>query len=198
MASTAYISLQAFLARMMSFHYSSISIFFLSFLLRQSCGALASPDIVEHTCKKIAAENHDVKYAFCVSSLRPAAKGCRDLRRLAVVATRLAAANSKRAEAAADAALKEGEQRLSRYEKSCLDSCQELFSGAVDDLESAARMIEAASFVEAKVHLSAGVDAPVTCEDGFREGGIASLLAKEDEDLLQLTMIALDMTASLS
>ncbi|WOK97942.1 hypothetical protein Cni_G06650 [Canna indica] len=177
------------------------SVFFLYLLLQQSFAIHepAAPDLVGDTCKQIAGDDPNVDSAFCVDSLRPAASaaGCDDLPSLAAVSSRLAAANATGAEAVAKVALEEGDQRLSQYEKSCLESCRELFSKAAYDLEEAAEMIAAGSFDDADVRMSSAVDAPAMCEEGFREGGVESPLEKEDSDLFQLAVIALAITARL-
>ncbi|KAG6537077.1 putative invertase inhibitor [Zingiber officinale] len=169
------------------------SLFLLLCLLRH-----ASSDLVGDACGQIADGDPNVDYAFCVESLRPSASAtARDLRGLAAAAARLAAANATRADAAAAAAMRGRAEKMGRYERSCLESCQELFEGAAEDLAEAARMVEGGRFEDAGVRLSAAVDAPVTCEDGFREGGIASPLTAEDGDLFRLAVIALAINARL-
>ncbi|XP_074564998.1 putative invertase inhibitor [Curcuma longa] len=166
------------------------SLFLLLCLLRR-----ASSDLVGDSCGQIAAGDPNVDYAFCVASLRPSAGAT--ARDLAAAAARLAAANATRADAAAAAAMRGRAEKMGRYERSCLESCRELFAGAAEDLSEAAGMVEGGRSADAGVRLSAAVDAPVTCEEGFREGGIASPLAAEDGDLFRLAVIALAINARL-
>ena len=73
-----------------------------------------------------------------------------------------------------------------------LSTCAELYSIAVDDLEEAAKGIASGNawgLQQALTHLSATVDAPETCEDGFRELNLKSPLVAEDaEDVMLLTL----------
>lgn len=177
--------------RLMSLQPYFRSLFLLLCLLRK-----ASSDLIGDACSQIAAEDPNVDYAFCAASLLPSVgAAARDLRGLAAAAARLAAANATRADAAAATAMRGRAEKMGRYERSCLESCRELFAGAAEDLAEAAGMVEGGRFEDAGVRMSAAVDAPVTCEEGFREGEIASPLAAEDGDLFRLAVIALAINA---
>ncbi|WOK94941.1 invertase inhibitor [Canna indica] len=177
----------------------SFPLLFLLLLCRSSpTAATAQPDIVDETCNQTASDDPNVNYTLCVDSLRsvPRSKHA-DLRGLAIISLRLAKANATHAKSLAKALLKAEKATMSGYEKSCLETCRDLYGEAVSSLKSTVRMIKAERYVDAKVYASSAVDAPGGCEDGFQEGGIASPLAEENDYLFQLAVIALAITSRL-
>ncbi|CAL9081543.1 unnamed protein product [Musa acuminata subsp. burmannicoides] len=156
----------------------------------------ARRSIVGETCNQIARGDPNVDFSFCSQSLRSAAgSDGADLHGLAIISLKLAVANATSAATRAKALLKGN--GLSRYYKSCLDACREVYADAASDLRDATGMIRSGRLVDARVYISAAVDAPVVCEDGFQEGGLASPLAEEDGDLMQLAVIALAIAVRL-
>ncbi|RWW41778.1 hypothetical protein BHE74_00052718 [Ensete ventricosum] len=182
--------------------FTSVFLSFLLFLVLLSHVSSRPPavparrSIVGETCKQIARDDPNVDFTFCSRSLRSVhGSDGADLRGLAMISLKLAVANATGAGSRAKALLKGG--GLSRYYKSCLAACGDVYADAVSDLRDAAGMIRSGRLVDARVHLSAAVDAPVVCEDGFRDGGLASPLTEEDGDLMQLAVIALAITVRL-
>ncbi|XP_072993755.1 putative invertase inhibitor [Typha latifolia] len=86
---------------------------------------------------------------------------------------------------------------LERYTQSCLETCRDLYSSSITDLKNSVEAIKAGGYEDAKTWMSSAVDAPGTCEDGFQDGGIRSPIAEENDELFQLTVIALAITSLL-
>ncbi|WOL18980.1 hypothetical protein Cni_G27777 [Canna indica] len=162
------------------------------------------PDIIGKTCKQSADGDPDLNYAFCLKSLQSAPRSkCADLRGLALISLKLAKADAKRAKSRAKALLKEYKRRAlaggggRRYEKSCLETCHELYDDAAANLGDAAKMVEAEQYADANVMISGAVDAPRDCEEAFEEGGLPSPLRKENYRLAQHAVVGLAITARL-
>lgn len=181
------------------------SSFFLLLLLATTSPAAAAttthrhPDIVLRTCHHSAATDPNVNYTLCVDSLGSSPKSKRaDLRGLALLSLRLAKAEAKRAKARAKAALREVDDGGDRYLESCLATCRELYAGAAMGLGESIKMVKQGKYGDANVRVSGSVDAPGACEGGFKEGGRASPLWKENHRLFQLAVIALSITSMIT
>ena len=96
------------------------------------------------------------------------------------------------------AALRASEKDRKRLE--CLRSCSELYSDAVSEIGDAAAGIAsgtAGGRGDAVTALSAVLDAPRTCEEGFKELHAPSPLAAEDAEFGREASVALSVTAAL-
>ncbi|XP_009408110.2 putative invertase inhibitor [Musa acuminata AAA Group] len=167
-------------------------------VLHQSMAAAAHHhhSIVSETCKHSANGDPNVNYTFCVESLQSVSKSKHaDLRGLAIISARLAKADAKHAKSRVKTLLKA--KKMSRYRKSCLQTCRELYSDAMASLRDSVKLIKAGRYGDANVYISSAVDAPGECEDSFKEGSIKSPLVKENHDLFQLAVIALSITSRL-
>ncbi|RZC69292.1 hypothetical protein C5167_032386 [Papaver somniferum] len=85
-------------------------------------------------------------------------------------------------------------KKLEPFYRSCLESCLELYSNAIYSTRDAIKYYKSRSYLEANVQFSAVMDAPSTCEDGFKDKeGLRSPLTKKNNDLFQLTALVLSI-----
>ncbi|XP_020114879.1 putative invertase inhibitor [Ananas comosus] len=156
----------------------------------------ADSDIIIETCNRCASSDPNVNYTLCVASLESVPKARQsDLQGLAVVAVRLAKSNMTRAKSKAKNLLKA--KSLDPYMESCLETCRELYSNSIADLEDSVKAIKSSRYGDANILISSAVDVPRTCEDGFDEEGLQSPLSEENDELFGLTVIALAITSLL-
>ncbi|CAL9112363.1 PMEI [Musa troglodytarum] len=147
---------------------------------------------VEKACRDAANSSPNINYDFCVAELRPyPGSGSADQKSLTVIAASL----TKDKATSASAKVKNLLARTSDPKtKQCLESCETVYDDLLSDLETSIPAIKEGRLGVAKTYLSAAVDAPGTCEDGFKELKVASPLTKEDSDLTQMCTIALAFT----
>ncbi|MBA0821777.1 hypothetical protein Goarm_018617 [Gossypium armourianum] len=78
------------------------------------------------------------------------------------------------------------------FARNCLKDCSELYSLAGSSLEAGLDAFQAVDYGTANAEISAALDAPVTCEDQFKEKkGLVSPLTQENNNFRQLTAIPL-------
>ncbi|KAM0896550.1 hypothetical protein ACQ4PT_023132 [Festuca glaucescens] len=143
----------------------------------------SSASILDDTCKSFGANHKDIGYDYCIKFFQ-ADKGSAtaDKRGLAVIAVKIIRATASSTDkriAALKALMKDKKVR------SGLDDCDELYSDAVDELDTAAKGVASGTpegLKDAVTNLSAAMDAPQTCETGFQELGVKSPLAAEDSE----------------
>ncbi|KAK8288710.1 hypothetical protein V6Z12_D07G142900 [Gossypium hirsutum] len=83
-------------------------------------------------------------------------------------------------------------KRVGMFARNCLKDCSELYSLAGSSLEAGLDAFQAVDYGTANAEISAALDAPVTCEDQFKEKkGLVSPLTKENNNFCQLTAIPL-------
>ncbi|KAI3436971.1 Mannosyltransferase [Psidium guajava] len=153
--------------------------------------------MIHETCKKCAQEDPNVSYRFCVASLESNPKSCCvDLRGLGLISIKLLRHNVTEARSYAKKLLKS--KKTDPFIKPCLQDCLELYTDAVPGLEKATRAYKDERYMDANTDLSAVMDAPTTCEDGFVERGAASPLTERNKDAFQLSAMALSIVTMLS
>ncbi|KAG2574307.1 pectinesterase inhibitor 28-like [Panicum virgatum] len=168
----------------------------LVFLL--ACSKPSNASVLQDTCKSFAATRPDIGYDYCVKFFQ-AEKGsaAADKRGLAAIAVMIVHAAAK-GTAKHIAALRASEKDKKVLE--CFRACSELYSDAVDEIGTAATGIAsgtAGGREDAVTALSAVVDAPTTCEEGFQELQAPSPLAAEDAEFGREASVALTVTAAL-
>lgn len=156
------------------------------------------PDIIKDTCKKIASKDPNVNLTLCINSFNMMPKAHNStLQGLGLIATQISKQNASNITKKIKKLLKEKSVKKSPYLMSCLKSCLEVYLDAIDDLQISTKAIKGGRYNDANVYLSSVIDAPSTCEDGFSDEGIKSLLKEEDEEFSGHSVIALSVVAML-
>ncbi|CAL5015199.1 unnamed protein product [Urochloa decumbens] len=159
----------------------------------------SSASILQDACKYFADKHPEIGYDYCIKFFQ-ADKGsaaAADKRGLAAIAVKITGAASK-STAKRIATLKASETDKRRLE--CLSSCAEVYSDAVSEIAVAAGGIAsgtASGLGDAVTALSAVLDAPSTCEQGFQELNVPSPLAAEDAEFGKEASVALSVTSAL-
>ncbi|CAL5025747.1 unnamed protein product [Urochloa decumbens] len=159
----------------------------------------SSASVLQDACKYFADKHPEIGYDYCIKFFQ-ADKGsaaATDKRGLAAIAVKIVGAASK-STANRIAALKASETDKRRLE--CLSSCAEVYSDAVSEIDVAAQGVAsgtATGLGDAVTALSAVLDAPSTCEQGFQELNVTSPLAAEDAEFGKEASVALSVTAAL-
>ncbi|CAL9047779.1 putative invertase inhibitor [Musa acuminata AAA Group] len=147
---------------------------------------------VEKACRDAANSSPNINYDFCVAELLPyPGSGSADQKSLTVIAATLAKDKTTSASAKVKSLLARTSDPKT---KQGLESCGSVYEDLFSDLNTSIPAIKEGRLVDAKTYLSAAVDAPDTCEDGFKELKVPSPLTKEDSDLTQMCTIALAFT----
>ncbi|THU43286.1 hypothetical protein C4D60_Mb00t00310 [Musa balbisiana] len=147
---------------------------------------------VEKACRDAANSSPNINYDFCVAELLPY-PGSRsaDQKSLTVIAATLAKDKTTSASGKVKSLLARTSDPKT---KQCLESCGSVYEDVLPDLDASIPAIKEGRLGDAKTYLSAGVDAPITCEEAFQEMKVPSPLTKEDSDLRQIYIIALAFT----
>ncbi|KAL3613646.1 hypothetical protein CASFOL_041720 [Castilleja foliolosa] len=165
-------------------------LFFISILI--IIQAASSQTLIKSTCKISVANDPNIDYNFCTTSLLPApASRCATLAGLGSIAIRLVRYNLTDTRCHIKMLLTN--KTLDPYIKQCLDGCFELYSDAISSVKDAMRYYKAGKFNDANLQISSVLDASTTCEDGFIEGEVVSPLRKRNNDMLQLSAIVLSI-----
>ncbi|CAL9112375.1 unnamed protein product [Musa textilis] len=147
---------------------------------------------VEKACRDAANGSPKINYDFCVAELRPYPRSqVANQKWLAVIAASLTKDKTTSASDKVKGLLANASDTKT---KQCLESCERVYEDLLTDLKTSILAIKNGRLGDAKTHLSAAVDAPSTCEQGFEELTVPSPLTKEDSDLTQISTIALAFT----
>ncbi|PON47131.1 Pectinesterase inhibitor domain containing protein [Parasponia andersonii] len=164
---------------------------------------ISSPEIINQTCAKCAELSDVFSYDFCAASLQtiPVSHATTNRQGLALVAMELALANATTTVLTIKEMLNTNDSTsLDPFSSICLKDCLELYSDGIATLVDAVGAFMSQKYETAGVLLSAVMEAPVTCEEGFEEmkGQVESPVVKENYDLFQLCDIALCIARLLS
>ncbi|KAF8117168.1 hypothetical protein N665_0012s0172 [Sinapis alba] len=169
--------------------YVSVVMFFL--LL--NCFATAQT-LIRDSCKTAAAKDPNLKYDFCVQSLEqdPQSKTATSLAGLVLASTNNAATKATNVKGIVEAILKS--KKFTPATEDALRTCVELYDDAKDSLNEALMNVKSGDYRSANVHLSAALDEPSTCEDGFKQKHAISPVTNENNVLFQKILIPLAFT----
>ncbi|CAN6855866.1 unnamed protein product [Brassica oleracea] len=142
------------------------------FFLLLNCFA-AAQTLIRDSCKTTAAKDPNLKYDFCVQSLEQDPQ-------------------SKTATRIVETILKS--KKYAPGTEPALRTCVELYDDANDSLKEALMNVKSGDYRSANVHLSAALDEPGTCEDGFKEKHAKSPVTNENNVLFQKILIPLAFT----
>ncbi|XP_022159634.1 putative invertase inhibitor [Momordica charantia] len=173
----------------------------LLFSLLSLCQSESAPanDVVQRSCKQAATRDPYVDYKLCVEALRANPKARNGaFKDLVLVSIDQAKANATEIGSEISEILKGSgkwgtkPKTKTKYSLDCLRSCLELYSEAVSDLKSAVSAVKMEDYETAKVEVSAAIDAPVSCEDGYKEkDGEVSPLTEKNDVFFHLAAISL-------
>ncbi|ESQ39842.1 hypothetical protein EUTSA_v10001100mg [Eutrema salsugineum] len=152
--------------------------------------------LIRDSCKKAAAKSPNVKLDFCVKSLEgnPQSKTAKTLVELVIASTKNAATKTTSLKAMVNKILKE--KKYAKDSEMPLRDCLELYTDASASLNEALTSVKSRDYKTATVAMSAAMDAPSTCETGFKERKTPqkSPFAKENDVLSQTILIPLAFT----
>ncbi|KAI3847053.1 hypothetical protein MKW92_041560 [Papaver armeniacum] len=193
-----------------SFPFSSI---FFAFLVLDSFNHGVNCDLIGDACKYASRTDPD-RYDSCVSSLseNPANKHDHDLNNiltgnkgnniyyveLGVISRQTCLQKATSIHSYIAKILKYGKEEPAAA-KQWLESCLELYSFAVGDVEKAIASFKMKYYFSANIEISAAMDSAVTCEDLFKEDfgqDLTSPLAKQDDEFYRLTEVSLGITCT--
>ncbi|GJN26601.1 hypothetical protein PR202_gb14545 [Eleusine coracana subsp. coracana] len=168
----------------------------LAILVLLAAASTSTASVLQDTCKSIAASHRDIGYDYCLSFFQ-ADKGsaAADKRGLAAIAVRIAGAAARNT-AGHIASLKRSTKDKSVAQG--LADCAEVYSSAVSDSRQAAQGIASGNVGDAVALLSAVLNAPDTCDQGFEDLKVSSPLAADDDAFRKEATIALFTTSALS
>ncbi|ESQ39841.1 hypothetical protein EUTSA_v10001199mg [Eutrema salsugineum] len=163
---------------------------FVMFVLLLNCLETAQ-NLIQDSCKKAAAKDPKFKYDFCVQSLEadPQSKTATTLEGLVIASTKNAASQTINVKGIVEKIL-----RSSHGIEMPLQDCIELYTDANDSLNEALTNVKSRDYKSANVHLSAALDAPTTCETGFKEAKKPSPVTNENNVSVQKILIPLAFT----
>lgn len=153
-----------------------------------------SLDIVQQSCKLAAQTDPYVNYKLCVQSLKANPNYSKDanFKDLVMISINQAMGNATEIGSEISDLLKGSSEKWGKYSLNCLKSCLEIYSEAVSDLEKALGALKMEDYGTANTGLSAAMDAPMSCEDGYKEkDGEVSPLTEINDGFFQLIAISL-------
>ncbi|KAJ6679291.1 PECTINESTERASE INHIBITOR-LIKE [Salix purpurea] len=180
---------------MPSFSYFPLLLFLP--LLFSTFHADIAQDLVPETCRKLAENDPNLSYNFCLTSLQAVNRGqCADLRDLGLMSIKLTKSNVTNTRYYVKKLLKN--TKWDPFIRACLNDCLELYSDAIPTLKQAMKDFKSKHYEDANIEVSSVIDAATTCEDGFKEReGAVSPLTKRNNDTFQLSAIVLAVISML-
>ncbi|KAK5818738.1 putative invertase inhibitor [Gossypium arboreum] len=170
---------------MKNFLISSLVFFYLMLVSVRS-------DVIQETCDKAArGDPATIRLDFCLSAFEgnPKAKSATSVADLVEISIETSIANATSMGSLITSLL--DKKSIGIFARNCLEDCSELYSLAVSNLRRGGKAFEGKDFGSANIEITAAMDAPITCEDGFKEKGLVSSLTKENKNFFQLTAIPL-------
>ncbi|KAJ0242642.1 Pectinesterase inhibitor domain-containing protein [Hirschfeldia incana] len=158
-----------------------------------NCFATAQT-LIRDSCKTAAAKDPNLKYDFCVQSLEadPQSKSATSLTGLVLASTNNAASKTTNVKGIVETILKN--KKYPPGTEPALRTCVKLYDDANNSLNKALMNVKSCDYRSASVHLSAALDDPGTCEDGFKEKHGISPVTNENKVLFQKILIPLSFT----
>ncbi|CAA7025652.1 unnamed protein product [Microthlaspi erraticum] len=145
--------------------------FFVSFVmcLLLLNGFTTAQNLILDSCKKASARDAQLKLDFCVQSLEsdPQSKAATTLEGLVIASAKSAASKTISVKGTIQRIL--NDKKASAGIEMILRDCVELYGDATDSINEALTSVPSGDYDTVKVNLSAALDAPANCEDGFME-----------------------------
>lgn len=180
---------------MKQFYLLSFSVFSFFALLIHPANAAdlitqRAADLVSPTCKQCADLSSIASYDYCVTSLQAIPiSHVVNLPGLAVVAMELSLENATGTIVTIKEMIGSGAYEPF-FAEQCLQDCMDLYNGAVLTVEEALTAFLTDHSGAADIYMGAVMEDAMTCEDGFKEMGGVRPLVKENENLYELSRIA--------
>lgn len=176
------------------------SLFLLILFSLPKCSISINSDLIHQSCQKVAKTDPNLSYKFCVDALEsdPKSENATSIEDLALVSIDLTISNATKIRSFVSKILK-GEKPpvlADPRARLCLKDCLQIYSDAIYDLHKARQNFRARDFASVGVEISAAMDAPSTCEDGFGEmkGRPVSPLTLVNQAFFQWTAISLSFS----
>nr|DAD19417.1 TPA_asm: hypothetical protein HUJ06_020880 [Nelumbo nucifera] len=172
----------------------SISLFNLAISVLILSQVAVGEDVVEETCKKVAAKEPGMSYDFCVASLQADPKSrTADLPGLGVISMKLMISNATNVNEYIKQLLKDG--KLENMTRQALEDCSSLYSDSISSVKDAINDFKSKDYNGANIKISAAMEAPTTCGEGLSEGKAKeSGLTERNDAFYKLSGIALVIT----
>ncbi|KAH0939423.1 hypothetical protein BRARA_B02962 [Brassica rapa] len=163
------------------------------FFLLLNCFA-AAQTLIRDSCKTAAAKDPNLNYDFCVQSLEqdPQSKTATSLSGLVLASTNNAASKTINVKGIVETILKS--KKYAPSTEPALRTCVKLYDDAYGSLKEALMNVKSSDYKSANIHLSAALDEPGICEDGFKEKHAKSPVTNENNVLFQKILIPLAFT----
>ncbi|XP_065864276.1 putative invertase inhibitor [Euphorbia lathyris] len=170
-----------------------MNLIFLFFIIIIIINTTLSSNLIHETCKKCSQNDPNIAYNFCVTSLQSfPGSHCADLHKLGLISIKLTSKNVTDTKKYVKALLKT-KKGIDLGVRACLKDCLELYSDAIPTVKQALKDYKLKKYGDANIEVSSVLDASTTCEDGFVEKGVVSLLKGRNNCTFQLSAIALSI-----
>ncbi|KAL5862572.1 hypothetical protein ACOSQ3_000086 [Xanthoceras sorbifolium] len=158
------------------------------------CVCFVSPNLIEDSCLKAAKSDPNLRYDFCIACLEANPKSQNaSLEDLVVFSIELTISNATDITSYITELLRE--KRFDQRTKNGLQDCYEIYSDANSTLQDAINDFGSNDYEKASLEVSSAMDAPTTCEDGFKEkkkgGEYLSPLNEKNNIFFELAVIPL-------
>ncbi|PPD68101.1 hypothetical protein GOBAR_DD35021 [Gossypium barbadense] len=140
-------------------------------------------DVIQETCDKAArGDPATIRLDFCLSAFEgnPKAKSATSVADLVEISIETSIANATSMGSSITSLL--DKKSIGIFARNCLEDCSELYSLAGSNLRRGGKAFEGKDFGTANIEITAAMDAPVTCEDGFKEKGLVSPIDKGKQE----------------